>query len=111
MQFEKRIPIGIAIHQGIFVDAVKNKKFAQAARIVKLLERSRLILDVDLKSLSSLGGLDNADDNLYQLNPTTNIQEIRILLARKMTALVLGIKLKKSTSAFTQTFTEKFKRI
>ena len=80
---------------------MKIKKFAQAARVVKLLERSRLILDVDLKSLNNLGGLDS-DDYLHQFNPSTNIQEIRILLARKMTALVLGLSLKKTTTSFTQ---------
>lgn len=61
-----------------------------------------MILDVDLKSLNSLGGLDNSSDD--QFNPTTNIQEIRILLARKMTALVLGTSLKKTTTTFTQNF-------
>ena len=61
-----------------------------------------MILDVDLKSLNSLGGLDNSSDD--QFNPTTNIQEIRILLARKMTALVLGTSLKKTTTFFTQNF-------
>lgn len=83
----------------------KIKKFAQAARVVKLLERSRLILDVDLKSLNNLGGLDS-DDYLHQFNPSTNIQEIRILLARKMTALVLGLSLKKTTTSFTQKIKE-----
>jgi len=92
IQLAKRIPIGIGIYQGMYVDAVKYKKFAQAARIIKLLEKSRLILDVDQKSLGSLGGLDKNDDS-YLFSPTANIQEIRILLARKMTALLLGTSL------------------
>ena len=36
--------------------------------------------------------LDKNDDS-YLFSPTANIQEIRILLARKMTALLLGTSL------------------
>lgn len=64
-----------------------------------------MILDVDVKSLSNISELDNNnDDNSYQFIPTTNIQEIRILLARKMTAIALGASLQKTTKTFTQRF-------
>ena len=48
-----RIPVGIALLQSLFAAAINERKFKQAARIIRLLEGSRLVIDLDPPALAA----------------------------------------------------------
>ena len=49
-----RIPVGIALLQSLFAAAINERKFKQAARIIRLLEGSRLVIDLDPPALAAV---------------------------------------------------------
>ena len=49
-----KVPVGIALLQSLFGDAINDKKYSQAARIIRLLEGSRLVIDLDAPSLAAV---------------------------------------------------------
>jgi hypothetical protein len=110
-----RIPIGVALLQGLFADAVDSKKYSYAARVVRLLEGARLVLDrVDASSLSlplssgttgsgtvaisgtpmegssSIRSVESVDEMPSSSNA---VDSVRNSLARKWAALLVGSSL------------------
>ena len=52
-----KVPVGIALLQSLFGDAINDRKYSQAARIIRLLEGSRLVIDLDAPSLAAVSSL------------------------------------------------------
>ena len=57
-----RVPVGVTLLQSLFADAINERKFKQAARIIRLLEGSRLVIDMDTAALVATIGNDIAHD-------------------------------------------------
>lgn len=47
----KKVPVGVALLQSLFAAAINERKYKQAARIIRLLEGSRLVIDLDAPAL------------------------------------------------------------
>lgn len=54
---KEKVPVGIALLQSLFGDAINDRKYSQAARIIRLLEGSRLVIDLDAPSLAAVSSL------------------------------------------------------
>ena len=78
-----KIPVGVTLLQSLFADAINERKFKQAARIIRLLEGSRLVIDIDASALAiSIGNnikttnsaVQNINDN--NINNNNNNDKI-----------------------------------
>ena len=54
---KEKVAVGIALLQSLFGDAINDRKYSQAARIIRLLEGSRLVIDLDAPSLAAVSSL------------------------------------------------------
>ena len=73
-----RVPIGVALLENLFSDAINDRKYKQAARIIRLLEGSRLVVDLETSvvstkakvygSISAEKSTDSSTDNSMENN-------------------------------------------
>ena len=79
-----RVPVGVHLLQSLFEEAVLSKRYRRAADVVRLLERSRLVLDLDADEVRKALHLGQGEP----FNPS--IAFVRDQLARMWAAKLLG---------------------
>lgn len=120
-----RVPVGVALLQSLFAAAINERKYKQAARIIRLLEGSRLVIDLDAPALvavppiiaakdefnafitasvSASDATDTAEKNKIRKilgrasdspSDASAVKVVRETLARKWAALLIGSSLNK----------------
>lgn len=83
-------PIGVSLLESVFYECVERRQLASARKVLRLLEHCRLVVDVSkplrlLQSLPYLGG-----DGAYEQVDLWDDHAVRVYLARRWTALLLG---------------------
>ena len=96
-----RIPVGVHLLQSLFEEAVVNKKYSYAADIIRLLERSRLVLDLDADEVRRALHLDQREPFI------ASIPFVRDQLARQWAAKLLG----SSINAFQSGVADSLRRV
>jgi hypothetical protein len=100
------IPIPISLLQGLFVDAIGQKRYVLASRVVKILQGARLIVDCQIEGFSpssktssnndiDVGATDGGTDSSYAARKkeggmSFDVNEVRTHLARQWAAQLVG---------------------
>ena len=113
----KKIPVGVALLQSLFAAAINERKYKQAARIIRLLEGSRLVIDLDAPALVAVPPIPaikeeydtsfstSSSDSAEKIgmilrasdspSDASAVKVVRETLARKWAALLIGSSLNK----------------
>lgn len=95
------VPLGVSLLQMLFFESVAARRPQEAGRVVRILERARLVLDVDKDKVNALlaearvspAGASEAGSNVVM---------IRAVLARQWAAQLVGRSLRRAKEEFGQ---------
>lgn len=85
-----RIPLDISFLDSLYIEMISSGKYADAARVVKILQKARLVVDVDPTYLFATNEPESESTGAG-IVPT--VDQVRVRLAQKWAAQLLGSSL------------------
>lgn len=89
-------PVSVSLLESLYLEMISVKKYSHAARVINILAKARLVVDIDTTYVLSDGGVtDSPINDDIGSSPQSMVEAVRVRLARRWAAMLVGKSLNK----------------